>query len=128
MRIRFLSDQIYEQGGPGKGPQFPKAFVLDEAGVQEALGLDDAPTEDWSRAFLRRWLQRKVAEEVDGRTPESDAIEVAAHVGAPLRDDLGKLTRHDLDELAKARGVDVSDAKNKGDVIAALEVAAEAKS
>lgn len=126
MRIRFLSDQIYEQGGPGKGPRFPAGHVLDADGVQEALGLKDEPTREWSEAFLNRWLQRGVAVEVDGRSPESDPVEIAQNPGAPLPEDLEKLTRHELDELAAAGGVDISDAKNKGDVIAALELAAEA--
>ncbi len=39
---------------------------------------------------------------------------------------LEEMTRKELDALAAERGVDVSDARNKGDVIAALELAAEA--
>ena len=36
------------------------------------------------------------------------------------------LSRADLDKLAEERGVDIKDAKNKGDVIAALQLADEA--
>lgn len=43
----------------------------------------------------------------------------------PLPDDLDGLTRAELDELAKKRGVDVAEAKNKGDVIAALQLSVE---
>jgi hypothetical protein len=125
MRIRFLSEQVYEQGGPNKGPRFPKGFVLDEADVQGVLGLAEPPSEDWLSGFMNRWLQRKVAEVVDGRTPQSDLLETAKGDHAPLPAELGKLTRADLDQLARSRGVDVSDAKNKGDVIAALQLAAE---
>ena len=39
---------------------------------------------------------------------------------------LEDMTRAQLDALAAERGVDIKDAKNKGDVIAALELAAEA--
>ncbi|RUU47415.1 hypothetical protein EOD08_06785 [Mesorhizobium sp. M6A.T.Ca.TU.002.02.2.1] len=38
-----------------------------------------------------------------------------------LADDLEKMTRAELDALAADRGVDISKAKNKGDVIAALK-------
>lgn len=121
-RIRFLSDQIFENGGPGNGPTFAKGFVLDETGVAEALGLPSV-TPEYAEAFLNRWVQRGVAETVDGRAkptvspsdePQSEDI------------DLSTLTRAQLDALAEERGVDISDAKNKGDVIAALELAAEA--
>lgn len=37
-----------------------------------------------------------------------------------------EMTRAELDKLAEDRGVDVKDAKNKGDVIAALQLADEA--
>jgi len=37
------------------------------------------------------------------------------------------MKRDELDALAKERGVDISEAKNKGDVIAALQLADEAK-
>lgn len=39
----------------------------------------------------------------------------------PLPDDLHRLTRHELDELAEKRGVDISSASNKDDVISLLE-------
>lgn len=126
MRIRFLKDQIYETGGPGKGPRFETGFVLDGEAVQQVLGLAERPSDEFIEAFLRRWLQRKVADVVDGRTPASDPVETAANTDAPLPD-MEKLTRHELDDLAAARGVDISDARNKGDVIAALQLAAEQK-
>jgi len=37
-----------------------------------------------------------------------------------------EMTRAELDDLAASRGVDVKEAKNKGDVIAALQLADEA--
>lgn len=43
----------------------------------------------------------------------------------PLPDDLDVLTRVELDALAETRGVDITEAKNKGDVIAALQLSAE---
>jgi hypothetical protein len=43
----------------------------------------------------------------------------------PLPDNLDDLKRDELDALAAERGVDISEAKNKGDVIAALQLADE---
>lgn len=84
MRIRFLSDQIFETGGPRKGPRFAAGFVLDEADVAAALGLD-AVESDYAKGFLRRWVNRGVAEEVDRRTPtsaEKDAQDLAEQMAA----------------------------------------------
>lgn len=60
----------------------------------------------------------------------SFALALAGHeaptaVPSQPEDDLEKLTRAELDALAAERGVDISEAKNKGDVIAALQLAAE---
>lgn len=125
MRIRFLSDQIYHQGGPNSGPLFSAGTVIDADDVQLALKLADAPSPEWAEAWLSRWVQRGVAEVVDGRTPvttQGDAGDQAD--GAAV--DLASLTRVQLDALAVERGVDISGCRNKGDVIAALELAAEA--
>lgn len=72
-RIRFLSDQIYETQGPGKGIPFAKGTVLSAEGVGIALGIEDAG-EFYTIAFLRRWVSRGVAEYVDadatGQVPD----------------------------------------------------------
>ncbi|TPJ60829.1 Rho termination factor N-terminal domain-containing protein [Mesorhizobium sp. B2-6-1] len=52
--------------------------------------------------------------------PPADPVEVN-----DPDEDLEKMTRAELDALAAERGVDISEAKNKGDVIAALQLAAE---
>lgn len=124
MRIRFLSKQIYENGGPGKGPLFPAGYVLDAAGVKDALGLADDPSADWALGFLHRWLQRGVAVIDDGATIDPPAV-VDTVVEQVVKTDLASLTRAQLDDLAEKRGVDISEARNKGDVIAALELAEE---
>lgn len=137
MRIRFLSEQIYESS-PGVGPRFPAGFVLDTAGVQAALGLDDEPTAEWSDGFLGRWLRREVAEEVGDDVPVSKPGGPLDHDGNGKKGgakqpdveqieklDLTTLTRAELDALAAKRGVDISEAKNKADVIAALDLAEE---
>lgn len=115
MRIRFLSDQIYESGGPGKGPVFAKDSILDEADVGRALGMDEQPSPEWSKAFLNRWVQRGVA--VDAR--DEDIATAAA--GNDI--DLVKLTRSDLEALAADKGIDISAAKNKADIIGLIEKA-----
>lgn len=124
MRIRFLSDQIYETEGPGKGPMFAKGLVLAEDDVVKALQLKKEPTPEWVEGFLNRWLQRGVA--VDHDAVPDDPVTEPAPEDAPVKKlDLATLTRVELDELAAKRGVDISEAKNKGDVIAALELAEE---
>lgn len=121
-RIRFLSDQIFETDGPGKGPKFAAGFVLDETDVAKHLGMAAMP-EGYAEGFLNRWLQRGVAEPIDGRTPATEVATPEVEDGEPI--DLEKMTRAELDALAAEREVDISDCKNKGDVIAALELAAE---
>lgn len=125
MRIRFLSDQIYHQGGPKSGPQFPAGTVIDADDVQSALKLADAPSPEWVEAWLNRWVQRGVAEVVDGRTPATTHDDAGGRADGEAVD-LASMTRVQLDALAVERGVDISDCRNKGDVIAALELAAEA--
>lgn len=125
MRIRFLSEQVYEQGGPGNGPRFPAGFVLDESGVQEALGLAAPPTADWTKGFLNRWVQRQVAEVVDDKTP----VGAPKDVGSGRQEkpvDLARMTRAELEKVAKRRRVDVSKAKTRADVLAALQKAEKA--
>lgn len=57
----------------------------------------------------------------EGSTPGS--ITQQADQGGDAPDDLDDKTRAELEALAKERGVDVSAAKNKADVIAALRAA-----
>jgi hypothetical protein len=80
-RIRFLSRQIYEIGGPGKGLAFPEGFVLDGADVGKVVGIDK-PADEFVWAFLHRWTRRGVAEEVDNRARKSDLDEIQI-VGGP---------------------------------------------
>lgn len=128
MRIRFLSTQIYESA-PGKGPTFEAGSILASDEVREKLGLQYQPTDEWLQAFMNRWLQRGVAVDADAADdapvgPASET-EVVEDDDEDQVVDLTTLTRAELDALAAERGVDVSEAKNKGDVIAALELAAE---
>lgn len=87
MRIRFLSDQTYERT-PGKGPFFPAGYVLDAADVAKVLD-DKTVTDEWAEGFLRRWTQRSVAEEVDGRAQTTIEAEKAAP-GSPLKPEKAK--------------------------------------
>lgn len=144
MRIRFLSEQIYDTGAPGKGPLFPRGSVLDEDGVAVALKAGPV-TSDYAQAFLRRWVNRGVAEYVGDEVEASNGFEHAPGI-SPGKDtdpfgtkkhgrastgldgsarpslNYPTMTRDALDALAKERQIDISDAKNKGDVIAALEL------
>lgn len=124
MRIRFLSDQVYETGGPGQGPRFAKGYILDEAGITAALGLTQDPTPAWAEAFLNRWLQRGVAvdDEAVPLDPTEPELELPPQVQKP---NLSEMTRAELDALAAKRGVNITEAKNKADVIAAIELAEE---
>lgn len=63
MKIRFLTDQVFERDGPGRGPRFAANSVLAETDVGAALGMDNVP-KGYAEAWLRRWLQRGVAVEV----------------------------------------------------------------
>lgn len=62
MRIRFLSTQIFETLGPGKGPRFEDGSTLDETEVGAKLGIEPAP--GYPQNFLQRWIDRGVAVEV----------------------------------------------------------------
>jgi uncharacterized protein with von Willebrand factor type A (vWA) domain len=124
-RIRFLSQQIFDTGAPGKGPTFPEGAVLDSAEVADALGLNEV-TPEYAEGFLRRWLNRGVAEEVDQRTPTSMERAEDADTEEMESQAYDTLTRAQLDALAEGRGIDISTAKNKADVVAALKAADEA--
>ncbi|ODT50267.1 hypothetical protein [Devosia sp. 63-57] len=124
MRIRFLSTQIYE-AAPGKGPTFEAGSILASEDVREKLGLQQDPTDEWLQAFMNRWLQRGVAVVVDASNDDPVGDDISA-ADSNVAAELGALTRPQLDALAAKRGVDVSAARNKGDVIATL-IAADMK-
>lgn len=116
MRIRFLSDQIYETSGPGKGPKFPANSTLAAEDVPSVLGLKTEPSPKWVAAFLNRWLQRGVAvEDVD--LPSAGAAEEPS--GEPI--DLAVMTRAELDAHAATLGIDTSKASTKAEAISLIE-------
>ena len=117
-RIRFLSDQVFDTGAPGKGPAFAKGSTLRAEEVAQALG--QRVTEAYAEGFLERWLRRGVAVRIGDDEPDAVAEPERAAV------DYDRLTRAELDALAADRGLDVSGARNKGDVIAALTRADDA--
>jgi len=65
---------------------------------------------------------------VDGDQVPAWLVNKAVPLDGETDDDKGYegMKRDALDALAKERGVDISEAKNKGDVIAALQLADEA--
>jgi hypothetical protein len=107
MRIRFLSNQVYETAGPGNGPRFAKGYVLDGKDVAAALGLKYEPSPEWVEGFLNRWLQRGVAVDHDAVPEDPPAVEPEV-VEQVEKTQLSKLTRAELDDLAGKRGIDVS--------------------
>lgn len=72
------------------------------------------------KGFVNGKFRNVGAAAAEGTDPAAD------HVNGPPTDngaDLDKMTRADLDKLAAERGIDVSQAKNKDEVIAALRKA-----
>lgn len=118
-KIRFLSDQVYDTGAPGKGPAFAAGSTLSIGDVGAKLGVE--VSDEYAAGFLQRWVNRNVAVFDDG----TDAPDVGQTTDADEGIVYSDLTRAELDALAAKRGVDISDAKNKGDVIAALELSDE---
>jgi hypothetical protein len=106
MEIKFLRDEIFETEGPNKGPKFEKDSVHD-------LREDQA----------QRWINRGAAVPHDGK-----AVSAPEQVKKPDETpDFSKMKRDELDAYAAEHGIDIADAKNKDDVIAAIELALEAK-
>lgn len=60
-RIKFLSDQVYDTGAPGQGPTFKAGQVVDETKIAKLLGMRSAD-EEFRAAWMRRWVNRGVAE------------------------------------------------------------------
>lgn len=96
MRIRFLSTQVFETLGPGKGPKFDEGSILDESEVGAKLGIEPAP--GYPQNFLQRWIDRGLAVEVLEEPPaalldpedEPEQIDVRQPLGAAKR---GRPTR-----------------------------------
>jgi hypothetical protein len=135
-RIRFKADEIFESIGPGKGPLFPKDFVLDENDVGVALGVRQDSAH--AASFVDRWVNMglavRVGDDVAASDPKSIEI-VGGPAVAPVlvepptqveKTDLTKLSRVELEAVAEQRGIDVSAAKNKGEIIAALDLGEDA--
>jgi hypothetical protein len=133
-RIRFKVTRTYDTGGPGQGPKFPQGYVLDESGVSRAVGFEVDAT--YAQNFLERWVRRGAAEYVDGRTPVTDPDPLDHDAsgkkggakaggegvdGSEAEPELETLTRAELDALAASRGVDISGAHTKADVISSLQ-------
>lgn len=121
MRIRFLSDEVYQSGAPDKWPRFAKGEVIDEAGIAAKLGLKAEPSDEWKASFLNRWLQRGVAVDHDATPEERKVVD-----DEPEDDeDLNALTIAELKALAEQEKIDLGDATKKADIIAAIELARE---
>lgn len=120
-KIRFLSDQVYDTGGRGKGPRFEAGSTLTLSGVSKALGHD--VSKDWAEGFLHRWVKRSVAVDITNETPaERKAAEAAFDTGR--QDALDAQQRvEDLLALASEKGVQIADGATEDQILTALKEA-----
>ncbi len=96
--------------------------------VREKRAGADPVSMDWHQAqtALQTGNFELVGEGSGERGPDQPAAQSPSpgtppKNGLPSGDELERMTRAELDTLAAERGVDVSQAKNKGDVIDALQ-------
>lgn len=117
-KIRFLRDQVYETGGPGKGPRFPAGTTLTLSGVAKAIGSE--VTKEWAEGFLQRWIKRGAAEDVSNESAaDRKAAEEAAETAR--RDPSEAQRRVDaLLALASENGVEVAASSSEEQIVAAL--------
>ena len=80
-RIKFLSDQVYDTGGPGQGPKFKAGQTVASGEVAKLLDMADAP-DAFVEAWLQRWVSRGVAEFVTA-TPKAKATAAEPAPAAP---------------------------------------------
>jgi hypothetical protein len=112
MKIKFTENALYETDGYRKGHTFKAGEV-----------------HDFPDHFAQRWIRRGAAVEVDSAPrfkpltrvvgkEEGEAAEQPAPEPLP---DLETMTKADLEEFATGRGVDLSGARTKADIIEAIE-------
>lgn len=115
-KIKFTKDATYKAGERADWIKYKAGEVHD---------LEDDHAQRWLRrqvAIIYDASARKAEQEEAGRKAEAERPEKES-VGGP---DLTKLSRAELDLLAADRKVDISQARNKGEIVAALEAAAAA--
>lgn len=88
MRIRFLRNEVYRAGNC---PSFKAGEVVDEADLRKLLALDEAPTDEFARAWLNRWVQR-------GAAKWDDVFEPVAVVSGSLAG-VGLMTEAEVRQL-----------------------------
>lgn len=120
-KIRFLTDQVYETEGPNKGPKFAEGSTLAINGVGKALSRE--VSEDWAKQFLDRWVRRGAAIYTDGREVRAEEKSSATEPKA-----LADMSAKELKAYATENNIDIGDAKKPEDILAAIQLAAEAKS
>lgn len=116
MKIKFTKDTIYKSGPRAEWPRYKAGDV-----------------HEFEEDHAQRWLRRGVAKVWDhaAQKAEKEEAERQAEVEAQQKasdgsPDLNKLTRAELELLAADRKVDITQAKNKGEIIEALDKAAAA--
>lgn len=114
MKVKFTKDAVYKAGPRAEWPKYKAGEIYD---------FDDD--------HAQRWVRRGVAIVYDAAAKKAEqeeaarlaAIEKTEKANDPSPD-LSKLTRAELDLIAADRGVDISQARNKGEVVDILEKAA----
>lgn len=84
-RIKFVSDQVYDTGGPGQGPKFDAGQIVDGSSVAKLLGMKKAD-EAFVAAWLQRWVSRGVADYV-ADTPKAAIVAPPASAAPPPTSD-----------------------------------------
>lgn len=117
--VHAVSGVVYIRPGQTKDVE------LTEAGLEQAARLPFLGIEGAARDLSNAPNSPAPANGIDPLDHDGDGKKGGAKKLDPLPDNLEDLKRDELDALAAERGVDISEAKNKGDVIAALQLAAE---
>lgn len=129
VKVRFTEDRVVqdEHEGTDRETRFRAGKTYD---------LDPRSADRWMKRGAAVFADRKSAEEADGKSGDVARASLDAgrrDVGGDEGDaggegeggegasDLDNMTRAELEDLAKERGVDVSKARVKGDIIAALQ-------
>lgn len=106
-----------------KGLPFGGKGDHDHNGADGGARHPDADQYEATIAELRQQAEEATVA-IEGRDASIAAMRKTI-AAIPLPEKLEDLKREELDELALGRGVDISEAKNKGDVIAALQLSVE---
>jgi hypothetical protein len=117
--VRAISGVVYIKPGQTRD------LELTDAGLVQAKRLPFLGIEGVSRDLSAAPSSPPPSNGIDPLDHDGNGKKGGAKKLDPLPDNLDDMKRDELDALAEARGVDISEAKNKGDVIAALQLSVE---